>query len=493
MDTEDATVYRVCFLEIPGVLGVDNKEKFLDGRVSSDKLLFTGSVSKTFSFVTEFAFGSHTINLTAVRSESIGGVMKDGTMTGCYRSMYENETDLSLVLVDYPVHDFKRLDPVQVFFENPAKIISMYHVDPKPSIVYSDIVKSSLASSFSVNTWMTIFMAFIILSVLLWLRGVLVSRIKGVNKKMLPARSKKRIKHKDPQPESISQAVYQTFCHFIRQQTQQFDDFAGSLISIMMTVGFFFITTVFFSLMSTDLVIITRPKTIENYEDIMNSDPSVIPVFSSIFDDTQEFEKANDESVRGRFWKKYKDTYIAGDPYNDFEGDLQIMIESFQGTRPIIMAGLFADGMRKVVCSLKQSLLPKQSNAYSWMSQDPTAEMHHKGLVIRNGLKSTRFIKGFHRRIRHCFEVGLPDIAKREFKQATFGPGMDVDPSIVRECLSDVLKMNDFRVERVVLANYTSLLQVCLMAIALAFAQLFRELGFHQKTAQLIRQIASYF
>ena len=61
--------------------------------------------------------------------------------------------------------------------------------------------------------------------------------------------------------------------------------------------------------MSTDLVVITKPKTIENYGDIMNSDPSVIPVFSSIFDDTQEFEKADEESVRGTFWKKYKNTY----------------------------------------------------------------------------------------------------------------------------------------------------------------------------------------
>ena len=278
MDTEDETVYRVCFLEVQGILEVHNKEKFLNGHISSDKLLLTGSVSKAFSFVTEFVFGSDTMNLTAVRSESIGGIMKDGTMTGCYRSMYENETDLALVLVDYPVHDFQRLDPVQVFFEDPAKIISMYHVDPKPSIVYSDIVKSSLTSSFSTNTWMTIFMAFIILSVLLWLRGVLVSRIKAVNKRMLAKRRGNRVKRKDPKPESLSEAVYQTFCHFIQQQTQQFDDFGGSLISIMMVVCFFFITTVFFSLMSTDLVIITMPKTIENYEDIMNSDPSVIPV-----------------------------------------------------------------------------------------------------------------------------------------------------------------------------------------------------------------------
>ena len=491
MDTEDAPVYRVCFLEVPGVVEWQNKEKFLDGRISSEKLILKGSASKTFSFVTEFAFGSDTMNLTAVRSESIGGIMKDGTMTGCYRSMYENETDLALVLVDYPVHDFKRLDPVQVFFEDPAKIISSYHVDPKPSVIYSDILKSSLSSSFSFNTWMILLLDFIVLSLLLWLRGVLVSRIKGVNKKMLAARSKKRIKHKDPQPESLSQAVYQTFCHFIQQQTQQFDDFAGSWISVTMTICFFFITTVFFSLMSTDLVVITKPKTIENYENIMNSDPPVIPVFSSIFDDTQEFEKADQKSVRGRFWKKYKNTYIAGDPYNDFQGVMQTIIDSFEGTRACIMAGLFADGMRKIVCSLKQSLLPEQSNAYSWMSQDPTAEMHHKGLVTRSGLKPIWLVKRFHRGIRHCFEAGLPGIAKREFKEGTFG--IDSDPSILRECLSDVLKINDFRVEGIVMANYTSLLQVCLISIALAFAQLLRELGYYQKAAQLIRQVAPHF
>ena len=70
---------------------------------------------------------------------------------------------------------------------------------------------------------------------------------------------------------------------------------------------------------------------------------------------------------------KIHTVYIAADPYNNLKADLQIMIDSFQGTRPIIMAGLFAEGMRKIVCSLKQSLLPEQSNAYSGMSQDPTA------------------------------------------------------------------------------------------------------------------------
>ena len=214
-------------------------------------------------------------------------------MTGCYRSTYQNQTDFSFVVVDYPVHDSERLNPIQVYFEEAAKIISIYHLDPKPSVVYSDILGSSLASSFRINTWMTIFMAFIVLSLLLWLRGILVSRTKAIHKRMWAARREHRVKRKNPQPESLSQAVYQTFCHFLQQQTQQFDDFTGSLMSVMMVVCFFFITRIFFSLMKTDLVVITKPKTIENYEDIMNSDPPVVPVFNRQFDDTEEFEKAD--------------------------------------------------------------------------------------------------------------------------------------------------------------------------------------------------------
>ena len=483
MDTKDEPVYRICFLEVPGVLDFANNDKSIDERITTDRPIIVGSGAKTFNLMVDIALGRYSINYTTIRSESFGGIAKDGTMTGCYRSMYDNQTDFSFLPIDYPIHDLTRLDPVQIYFEQPLKIVSVYHVDPKPSVVYSDILKSSLSSSFSINTWMMIFTAFIILSVLLWLRGILVSRIKVVHKRMSVVRRGNRVKHKDSQLESLSQAVYEAFCHLIQQETRDFDDFAGSLISVTMTVCFFFITAVFFNLMSTDLVVITKPKTIENYEDIINSDPPVIPAFNPQFGDTEEFEKADEESIRGTFWKKYRDTHVAPDPYKDFQGVLQTMTDSFQGSKVFIMGGLYAYGWRRSVCSMKETLLPEQSNAYSWISQDSTAEKIQKGIVVRNGMKRTKFLKGFYLRVRLAFEAGLSDVMQDDFKNAKFGPGADTNPSMVRECLSDVLKTNDFQVEKVVMANYTFLLQVCLITIALAFAQLFRELGYYQKTA----------
>ena len=474
MGDEEEPVYRICFLELPGVLDFANKDKSIDGRITTERPIITGSAEKTFTLMVDIALGRYSFNYTTIRSESIGGIAKDGTMTGCYRSMYDNQTDFSFAPIDYPIHDLKKLNPVQVYFEQPLEIISIYHVDPKASVVYSDILKSSLSSSFSINTWMMIFTSFIVLSVLLWLRGILVSRIKAVNKQI------------DPQPESWSQAVYQTFCHLIQQETRDFDDFAGTLISVTMTVGFFFIITVFLNLMSTDLVVITKPKTIENYEDIINSDPPVIPAFNAQFDDTEEFEKTDEESVRGTFWKKYKDTHIEAHPYKDFQGVLQKMSETFQGSNVFIMGGMFAYGFRRSLCSMKESLLPEQSNAYSWMSQDPTAEKLQKGIIVRNGMKRTKFLKGFYLRVRHAFEVGLGDVMTDDLKEVKFGPGMDTNPNIVRECLSDVVKTNDFQVESVVLPNFKLLFYVCLVMITLAFAQLFRELQYHTKTAQYL-------
>ena len=483
-DSEDP-VYRLCFLELPGVLNFLSQDRSIDGQVTNDRPVFGGSAEKAFNLLVDIAWWKNSVNYTAIRSESIGGIA-NGTMTGCYRSMYENETDFTLVAMDYPVHDFKRLDPVQVWFEETAKIISIYHVDEKSSVIYSDILKSSLSSSFTINTWIIIFLAFIVLSLLLWLRGILVSRIKAVKKRMLAVRRGKRVKSKDPTPESLSQAVYQTFCHFIQQETRDFDDFLGSFLSIITTICFFFIITLYLNLMSTDLVVITKPKTIENYEDIMNSNPPVIPVFNKQFDDTKEFEKADVESVPGRFWEKYQHTHIAGDAYNDLQVVLQAMIDAFQETRVCIMAGLYADGMRKTVCSLKQSLLPKRSNSYSWMSQDPIAEKLQKGFIVRNGMKRTKFLKGLYLRVRRSFEAGFRDVMKKDFKEATMGFGMEADPRIVRECMSDVLKTNDFQVDSVVLLNFLSLFYLSLTTITLAFAQLFRELQYHTKTAQYL-------
>ena len=486
MDDEEEPVYRICFLEIPGVANFINKDKSIGEQITTERPMIAGSAKKTLSLMLDTAWGRHSINYTSIRSESFGGIAKDGTMTGCYRSMYENKTDFSFVVVDYPIHDLKRLDPIQIFFEESSKIISMYHVDPKPSVVYSDILVSSLSSSFTINTWIIIFTAFIVLSLLLWLRGVLVSSTKAIHKRMRAARKGKRIKHKEPEPEPLSQAVYQTFCHFIQQETKDFDNFLGSFISILMTVCFFFIVTLYLNLMSTDLVVITKPKTINNYEDILNSDPPVIPAFNRQFDDTEEFENADKESVRGTFWKKYKDSYIAADPYHDFEGVFQTVNGSFQGTRVCIMTGLFAYGWRRSLCSMKESLLPEQSNAYSWLSQDPTAELHQKGFVVRNGMKRTKFLRGFYVRVRRSFEGGLTDVIKNNFKEAKLGLGMEADPRIVRECLSDVVKTNDFQVESAVLPNFKAVFYMCQIMITLAFAQLLRELQYPMKIAQYL-------
>ena len=485
MDNEEP-VYRVCFFEVPGVLDYMNKDKSIDGKITTDKPVIAGSAEKTFNLMVDVAFGRYSFNYTTIRSESVGKISKDGTMTGCYRLMYENEADFSFTVMDYPIHDLRRLDPVQVFLEEPTKIISSYHVDPKPSVVYLDILKSSLSSSFTINTWIIIVLAFIVFFLLLWLSGVLTSSIKAVNKKMLAARRGKRIKRKDPKPESLSQAVYQTFCHFIQQEPKNFDNFLDSFISILMTICFFFIVILYLNLMSTDLVVITKPKTIESYEDIMNSDPPVVPVFNRQLDDTEEFEKADEESVRGRFWRKYKNTHIAVDPYNDLDGVLQTMVNSFEGTRVCIITGLYAALMRRTVCSLKQSLLPRKSNVYSWMSQDPTAEVHQKGLVVRNGMKRTKLLRGFYLRVRYSFEAGFPDVIKNDLKEAKLEIGMGTNARIVHECLSDVVKTNDFQVESVVLPNFKSLFYVSLVMTTLAFAQLFRELDYHTKTAHYL-------
>ena len=130
MDDEEEPVYRVCFIEIPGVLDFVYKDKSLDGRITTDRPIITGSAEKTFNLMVDIALGRYSINITTIQSDSFGGIAKDGTMTGCYRSMYDNQTDFSFTVMDYPIHDFKRLDPVQVYFEQPLEIVSIYHVDP---------------------------------------------------------------------------------------------------------------------------------------------------------------------------------------------------------------------------------------------------------------------------------------------------------------------------------------------------------------------------
>ena len=143
--------------------------------------------------------------------------------------------------------------------------------------------------SFNVTIWLLILASFFVFSGLLFLR-------KSANnvKEAMAYKPVLTICRKEQKAKRYSRylPLFETFAHFIRQKSTEFDDRSGNFISIVMTIGFFFIPVVYLNL-STELVFITKPHVVNTYKDIIDDasitvglisffDPTLLPIHSNL-------------------------------------------------------------------------------------------------------------------------------------------------------------------------------------------------------------------
>ena len=190
-----------------------------------------------------------------------------------------NQSDFTPVPVGYPIKDFDRVNPVQVFFETPLSILSTYKVEEKSSFNRIDLFKNSL-KSFDFTVWSAVVSVLFIFVGLLVLRRLLNS-LKG------------DVKQGNDLEDS---PVFETFSHLIGQVSSNFLDRPGKVMSLIMTAGFFLMF--YLNLMSTDLVVETQPAVIQNYRDIMNNKDNYTVGFLAGMPDVKEFEDAEPGSIQ---------------------------------------------------------------------------------------------------------------------------------------------------------------------------------------------------
>ena len=256
--------------------------------------------------------------------------------------------------------------------------------------------------------------------------------------------------------------------------------------SIIMTLSFFLLTTVYFSLMSTDLVSVTKPTVINSYQDIMNR-PNITPIFATALSDTQEFEDAykdEEDSIQAKFWAKYKDKVEMADAYSDPVKMIGMMQEAAEFNKVLIMNGVFIDSFRRMTCRLKIGYQVHE-NVYTWLSRDPDARMQKKGLIMRNGMKETRQLKAIRRKIRSAFETGIFQgvffAVTRNGLQSTDQFSFPSGPhSQVEKCLSDEIVYADASVDTVVLQNFNFLFAVSVVMLAASIIILLIEVYCHR-------------
>ena len=452
MASDEGTVYRFCTTTIPEVFDIVDKEKWEEGQIHDEFPETWGAFSYLFNTIMSDIFKSLKGNYSINIESQAGYKMKNGTYTGCYGSIRDNKSDFSLTFVDFPTDEYDKIEPYQIVLETPLKILSFYRVIKSVGTVNDFLLNST--KSFDDETWFSVFV------LILCFIGLLITKrcLSGKRCRI----SLRRI---------IGHCVWETLLHFISCESTEYRKFIDRFLSIFMTLSFFLLTTIYFSLMSTDLVSVVKPSVIKSYQDIMNR-PNMTLVFASSMSDTEEFEEADDpQLIEYKFWNKYKNRVELADPNGEGrEKVLHILNKLGELDRVIIMNGFVLNGVRRMLCRLKFAFeLPSLENVYTWFSKDPEAKMHQKGFILRKDMKQTRDVKLFRRKLRYAFDMGIIG----QFYTQTMEEGLkstrtfefhDGLHSQVEKCISDELVYDQMAsVDTVVLESFHILFTVALV------------------------------
>ena len=160
------------------------------------------------------------------------------------------------------------------------------------------------------------------------------------------------------------------------------------------------------------------------------------------------------------------------------------MQEALDLKRVLIMNGVVIDAARRMICKLKIGYRLRE-NVYSWISKDPAARMHKMGWILRNGMKETRHLKAFRRKIRSIFESGTfhegTNIAGRDGVQSSDQLPLPSAPhSQVEKCLSDQIVYADAFVDTVFLQNFQFLFALLVVMFSTSIIVLLIELYCHR-------------
>ena len=128
---------RICTIKIKDF--AYPKEHIPINKVTNIKPAFDGGVGFIFESFVDVIW-THTINYTLAVMDSFGN-------DGCEGSISRNESDMAILLVDYPIkHDYHKVNLVITLFDEPIVIIQAYNRSNKADKL-ADVFKTSLASS----------------------------------------------------------------------------------------------------------------------------------------------------------------------------------------------------------------------------------------------------------------------------------------------------------------------------------------------------------
>ena len=245
--------------------------------------------------------------------------------------LQQNQSDLIATEFLYPTIG-ENLTNGPAFYADKTAFLSSYS-DQFPKR-YADVMQSF--DAFSVNVWIMIMISALFMLLMISCSKVL-AKSQRIAIKML-AKQKVRLEQHDTgnvwrgpfvsrKMNIGNQLVSMLFVFFNSLIKRSFTRTSRSSLSvatltIMLLIMSFYVSFFFLAIVKTDKVVMTKPATIESYDDIINSYPGKRAVFFENLKSHLPFMNAAAGSKEGRIWQNAKRMGLKNALSNNFAQDL---------------------------------------------------------------------------------------------------------------------------------------------------------------------------
>jgi len=419
--------------------------------ITNTKPRFVGSLHVATNLISDAIFGTkektfnHTFREYSVHKED----NEETFYSGCLKYLQENVSDIYLSPNPIPLPKDSNLDILGVIGESRMEFRTGYTVSNQTND--GDLISSVFG--FSLLEWILILMFGLILTIFI------------VNYYRVIIMFKKKRK-----PWSM---VFKCFSHFISKDFVEFKatkypNFIG-IILFTLTIFSYLCILFFTSLITTDLVSVSKPYVPYSYQDLIDNKSGIIifsdegtKLFFKSYPGSKEFNFYSSIEREKRHFKDYKEEYWKENRRTEPDYEFKFIVNGLHGRIIIIGVDITLKVLEKVACDFKvhgHDISPKLSylldDKYPWIGSDPDSQEYLLVFIKRNDFIPDKLIL---KRVTHMFQMGFKDIWN--FHAMNHDYVKDVLPvdskeNELRECLQFTrnLKMPMFEYQSVKLAN----------------------------------------
>ena len=234
----------------------------------------------------------------------------------------------------------------------------------------------------------------------------------------------------------------------------------------------------FCNLMSTEMVVVDKPKILTSFDDIINSDKK--PIFVKQMTTYQHFKYARQGIIERKFWDtmiatRLPESEVLFNP-TGFEDLLSIAVRGGKGDIVFMITRSFIAPIRVTSCIIRPTI-GISLETMTWIAVDPQTPSYPQGFIFRQ--TDMPLVKAAMKRSRRFVETGGVFLALRVMTEEGFLPQglFSQKPSFenIRDCLSDTLVMDKPGFKALDVKNLISFSVLLAFLIVLSFMTLLIE------------------